>query len=102
MSPPPAARPTAIDQAMAELRRLLPQAGAYVAESDFFDAAWRDSFWGPNYSRLLAVKDAYDPDGLFIVASRRRQRALECRRVRPLGLTATPNPSQKSVDFSGC
>ena len=24
-------------------------------------------FWGPNYARLLAVKDRYDPDGLFFV-----------------------------------
>jgi hypothetical protein len=27
----------------------------------------RRAFWGPNYARLLAVKDAYDPDGLFVV-----------------------------------
>lgn len=25
------------------------------------------SFWGPNYSRLLAAKRQYDPDGLFFV-----------------------------------
>jgi FAD/FMN-containing dehydrogenase len=55
----------AIDRAMDELRKLAPNPGAYVAESNFFDEAWRESFWGPNYPRLLAVKDKYDPDGLF-------------------------------------
>ncbi len=57
----------AIDKAMNEVRKLLPNVGSYVAESDFFDEAWRQSFWGPNYPRLLAVKDKYDPDGLFFV-----------------------------------
>ena len=55
----------AIDEAMNEVRKLLPNVGSYVAEGDFFDQAWRHSFWGPNYEKLLAVKDKYDPDGLF-------------------------------------
>jgi FAD/FMN-containing dehydrogenase len=57
----------AIARAMTEMRALLPSVGAYLAESDFFEAAWREAFWGPNYARLLAVKDRYDPDGLFFV-----------------------------------
>jgi FAD/FMN-containing dehydrogenase len=57
----------AIDRAMAEVEALLPTVGSYVAESDYFDAAWQQSYWGPNYARLLAVKDKYDPDGLFFV-----------------------------------
>ena len=57
----------AIDKAMHEVRTLLPSIGSYLAESDFFAAAWRDAFWGPNYAKLLAVKDKYDPDGLFVV-----------------------------------
>jgi FAD/FMN-containing dehydrogenase len=65
----PAARrhAEAIDRAMSEIRVLLPTVGSYVAESNFFEPAWQDSFWGPNYPRLLAVKDKYDPDGLFFV-----------------------------------
>ncbi len=55
----------AIDKAMNEVRKLLPNVGSYIAESDFFDKAWRQSFWGPNYARLLALKDEFDPDGLF-------------------------------------
>jgi FAD/FMN-containing dehydrogenase len=57
----------AIGKAMDEIRKLVPAVGSYVAESDFFDERWRESFWGPNYARLLAAKDAYDPDGLFFV-----------------------------------
>ena len=57
----------AIDKAMNEVRKLLPHVGSYVAEGNFFDKVWRESFWGPNYARLLAVKDKYDPDGLFFV-----------------------------------
>jgi hypothetical protein len=45
----------------------LPSGGAYVAESDFFEQKWQQSFWVPNYGRLLAVKDKYDLEGLFFV-----------------------------------
>ena len=57
----------AIDRAMTEMRSRLPTVGSYVAESNFFEPAWWESFWGANYERLLAVKDKYDPDGLFFV-----------------------------------
>jgi FAD/FMN-containing dehydrogenase len=57
----------AIDRAMSEIRALLPTVGSYVAESNFFEPAWQESFWGSNYARLLAVKDMYDPEGLFFV-----------------------------------
>lgn len=53
--------------AMAELRRLVPQPGAYVSESNFFEPDWQRAFWGANYPRLLAVKRQYDPEGLFFV-----------------------------------
>jgi FAD/FMN-containing dehydrogenase len=57
----------AIDKAMAQVRKLVPSAGSYLAESDFFDMAWQQSFWGEHYARLLATKEKYDPDGLFFV-----------------------------------
>ena len=57
----------AVGRAMVELRRVVPGAGAYVSESDFFQADWQDAFWGANYARLLAVKRRYDPGGLFFV-----------------------------------
>jgi FAD/FMN-containing dehydrogenase len=57
----------AIDLAAAELRRVAPDAGSYVSESNYFNAAWQTAYWGPNYPRLRAVKATYDPDGLFFV-----------------------------------
>jgi FAD/FMN-containing dehydrogenase len=53
--------------AMAALRRVVPDPGAYVSESNYFEADWQRAFWGANYARLRAVKDKYDPDGLFFV-----------------------------------
>jgi FAD/FMN-containing dehydrogenase len=57
----------AVDQASAQLRRIVPDAGSYVSESNYFNAGWQQAFWGKNYPRLRAVKDRYDPDGLFVV-----------------------------------
>ena len=56
-----------VGRAMAELLKVAPRAGSYVAESDFFESRWQESFWGSNYSRLAAVKRQYDPAGLFVV-----------------------------------
>ncbi|MDB5827561.1 MAG: FAD-binding oxidoreductase, partial [Variovorax sp.] len=57
----------AISAAMAPIRRLVPDAGAYVSESDYFQPDWARAFWGANHLRLEAVKARYDPDGLFFV-----------------------------------
>jgi FAD/FMN-containing dehydrogenase len=57
----------AVDQASAQLRRIAPDAGSYLSESNYFNAAWQQAFWGKNYARLRAVKDRYDPNGLFFV-----------------------------------
>jgi FAD/FMN-containing dehydrogenase len=56
-----------ISRAMGELRKIAPTAGSYVAESDYFESSWQQSYWGPNYPRLLAIKRKYDPLGLFFV-----------------------------------
>ena len=56
-----------VDRAMREIAPLAPDAGSYVSESSFFNDHWQQAFWGGNYARLAAVKQRYDPDGLFIV-----------------------------------
>jgi FAD/FMN-containing dehydrogenase len=56
-----------IDLAAGELRKIAPKAGSYVAESNYFNRSWARDYWGENYSRLRAIKQKYDPDGLFIV-----------------------------------
>jgi len=65
----PAARRAAgqITKAMAELRKIAPLGGSYVNESSYFEPEWQKSYWGPNYPKLLAVKQTYDPHGLFFV-----------------------------------
>jgi FAD/FMN-containing dehydrogenase len=55
----------ALEQAMNEIRKIVPNTGSYFLEGNFFDQNWQESFWGPNYPKLLAIKDKYDPDGLF-------------------------------------
>jgi FAD/FMN-containing dehydrogenase len=57
----------AIHRAMSALRAVVPRPGSYLAESNFFERNWQESFWGANYPRLLAVKKKYDPAGLFFV-----------------------------------
>jgi FAD/FMN-containing dehydrogenase len=57
----------AVDEATAELRKIVPDAGSYVSESNYFNSDWEQAFWGNNFRKLRAVKAKYDPDGLFFV-----------------------------------
>jgi FAD binding domain/Berberine and berberine like len=57
----------AVDNAIAELRKLAPHCGSYVSESNYFNNSWQEAFWGTNYPKLRAVKAKYDPDCLFFV-----------------------------------
>lgn len=52
---------------MAQLLKAAPGAGAYVSESNYFQPDWERAYWGANHARLAAVKQHYDPDGLFTV-----------------------------------
>ena len=56
-----------IDLAAAELRKVAPEAGSYVSESNFFNERWQEEYWGTNYPKLRAVKKKYDPEGMFVV-----------------------------------
>ncbi|MBB3228036.1 FAD/FMN-containing dehydrogenase [Luteibacter sp. Sphag1AF] len=56
-----------VGEAMDELLRVAPGAGAYVSESSYFQKDWQQAYWGSNYARLAAAKRRYDPDGLFFV-----------------------------------
>jgi FAD/FMN-containing dehydrogenase len=57
----------AVNDATNELRKIAPALGSYVSESNYFNDAWQQAFWGTNYGKLRAVKAKYDPEGLFFV-----------------------------------
>ncbi|KAJ6463868.1 hypothetical protein DFH09DRAFT_1226669 [Mycena vulgaris] len=48
-----------------ELKKLTPESGSYNNEADFQDPDFKQAFWGPNYNKLLAIKDKWDPDQLL-------------------------------------
>jgi FAD/FMN-containing dehydrogenase len=56
-----------IDRAAAALRRVAPKAGSYLSESNYFNASWQKAYWGTHYEKLRAIKQKYDPAGLFFV-----------------------------------
>ena len=58
---------SSIHKAKEALFSIVPGAGSYLAESNFFQENWQRSFWGTNYDKLKAVKKKYDPEGLFFV-----------------------------------
>ncbi len=60
-------RALSIGRAMEALHAVVPHAGSYVSESDYFLKNWQAAFWGRNYARLARAKQRYDPDGLFFV-----------------------------------
>jgi|EP01047_Picozoa_sp_COSAG01_P035681 hypothetical protein len=66
-----------------------PFSGSYWCETDYDDLDFARSHWGAvQYQKLLAIKDKYDPDGLFVchhcVGSERwtEESKLNCR-ARP-------------------
>ncbi len=61
------AKAKAVEASMNAIRKLLPRVGSYVWETDYFQSHWQEAFWGENYTRLLAIKGKYDPDGLFFL-----------------------------------
>ena len=56
-----------IREAAGVLQRVVPNAGAYISESSFFQSDWQHAYWGTHYDRLSEVKHRYDPDGLFFI-----------------------------------
>ena len=54
-----------VTAAMVPIRKLVPGAGAYMSEADYFQKDWKRAYWGGHYPRLARIKRAYDPGGLF-------------------------------------
>jgi FAD/FMN-containing dehydrogenase len=55
----------AVTRAMRPIRALVPDAGAYMSEADYFQRDWKHAYWGEHYSRLAKIKRKYDPHNLF-------------------------------------
>ncbi|KAG7094810.1 hypothetical protein E1B28_005623 [Marasmius oreades] len=47
------------------LKRLAPRSGAYGNEADPNDPDFKETFYGSNYDRLLAIKDKWDPEQIL-------------------------------------
>ncbi|KAF9262895.1 FAD-binding domain-containing protein [Marasmius fiardii PR-910] len=64
------------------LEDLVPGGGSYFNEASLYESDPAHTFFGGHYSRLLDIKDHYDPSGLFIVAegvgSERWDESLNC------------------------
>lgn len=50
---------------MARWREVSPGAGAYMSEADINEPDFQQAFYGEYYSKLYALKQKYDPTGLF-------------------------------------
>ncbi|UYV17391.1 FAD-binding oxidoreductase [Porphyrobacter sp. ULC335] len=57
----------AVKGAMQALRKVSPEAGSYLYESDFHLADAGNRYWGKHAERLRQLKLQYDPTGLFSV-----------------------------------
>ena len=47
------------------LRDIAPDSGCYMSEADLNEPNQTVAFYGTNYPRLYALKQQYDPTGLF-------------------------------------
>jgi FAD/FMN-containing dehydrogenase len=54
-----------VSAAMREIYAIVPNAGAYLSESDYFQRSWKQAYWGEHYTRLARTKRKYDPQWIF-------------------------------------
>ncbi|KAJ5502342.1 FAD linked oxidase N-terminal [Penicillium fimorum] len=66
------------------LREIAPDSGAYMSEADLIEPNLQEAFHGANYPRLYALKQKYDPTGLFFALTAVGAEDWEVRTVDPL------------------
>jgi hypothetical protein len=40
--------------------------GTYINEANPYEPDWKNAFWGPNYHKLLEIKQRIDPENLMV------------------------------------
>ena len=40
--------------------------GTYINEANPYEPDWKNAFWGPNYEKLLEIKQRIDPENLMV------------------------------------
>lgn len=53
------------DVIVPQFTEITPDSGAYGNEASFMEDDWKVTFFGSNYDDLLAVKNKWDPSGVF-------------------------------------
>ncbi|KAI8626384.1 hypothetical protein F5Y19DRAFT_488221 [Xylariaceae sp. FL1651] len=48
-----------------KLRAVTPGGGTYINEATYDNVNWKTDYYGPNYNKLLGIKNKYDPNHLF-------------------------------------
>jgi hypothetical protein len=60
-----AAQKQMTDEFVPQIMAITPDSGTYVNEADFNQPNWKVDFFGSNYDKLLAIKNEWDPTGVF-------------------------------------
>lgn len=47
------------------LTELTPGSGTYMNEASYLNPDWKEDYYGENYEKLRAIKEEWDPSGLF-------------------------------------
>ncbi|KAJ3039183.1 hypothetical protein HDV00_012506 [Rhizophlyctis rosea] len=55
-----------VTAATEKLKRLAPDSGCYINESDAYEKGWIQSKYGANYARLKSIKKKVDPFGVLV------------------------------------
>ncbi|KAE8308541.1 hypothetical protein BDV41DRAFT_568109 [Aspergillus transmontanensis] len=74
----------AVTSWMDVLRDIAPESGAYMSEADLIEPNLQEAFYGANYPTLYALKQKYDPTGLFFALTAVGAEDWEVRTTDPL------------------